>query len=192
MWHLTTATQGWLIGPGAPPWLLGRQEHEGMGTQHLQIHTLPQGGLQHREDDEPSSAAIVLRNATGRGQHGQRGCHGLWVGALEGQNHLAGRAGCVLEGRQTVGENLGPRKIHSPLPALLAHGSFQLPAFAQGWPSPLRPSCPTHPGSLVGASNPYPSLFCPRSLVTQSALPLPVYVGVRSPWLNRPLPRGRG
>lgn len=55
---LATVAQGF-IGSGGPLWPLRRQEYEGMGTQHLQIHSLrAPGGLRHGEDAQPSSAAI--------------------------------------------------------------------------------------------------------------------------------------
>lgn len=71
-----------------------------MGTQHLQIHTLPRGGLQHREGEEPSSAAILLRNATGRGQHGQRGCPEALGGGPAG-SEPSGWEGWVCPGKET-------------------------------------------------------------------------------------------
>lgn len=85
--------RGGLLGPGAPLWPLGRPEQGGSGTRHLQIHTSGPVGASSAEKASARLCNHLLRNTTGRGQHASWGATGLWVGALEGQNHLAGRAG---------------------------------------------------------------------------------------------------
>jgi hypothetical protein len=82
---------------------------------------------------------------------------GLWVGVLEGQNHLDARAG-VPPGRETGSHESGGQ-AESTLTAFLARGSFQplglwpRIALLPGQPSllllphhPLQPSCGCHGG----------------------------------------------
>ena len=77
----------------------------------------------------------------------------IWLGRL-GASWKEDKQGVRIWGQaeSTVRSQLTP-----------APGSLQLPACAQGWPSPVYP---------VGASHPHPSLFCPNSLRAESVLPL--------------------
>lgn len=100
-----------------------------------------------------------------------------------GHSHLAGRAGRHLERRHAGGKDLGTSRIASPLKA---HG------FRSGWSS-HRPTLLAHhhteapPSFLSHLSRLPPTHTGPSSAPrasAPSALPPPLWVGVRSPWTH--------
>ena len=117
--------------------------------QRLQIHTpwAPGVGASSTEKTKLSSHLAGKRHKEGTAR--------VPSGVLEGQNHLAARAGLVLEGTQAQGENLGTSRIHTP--SFLSSQVMPAPSFAPDW--------------QALSATPHPSLLCPRSPTAQSALP---------------------
>lgn len=86
---LTAVTQGWLIRFRGPLWPLGRQEHEGIGMQHLQIHTFGPKGASSTEKmiDQALQPSAKKRHREGTVwpagvPSGFRRVKAIWLGEL--------------------------------------------------------------------------------------------------------------